>query len=442
MRRPASKRCSPRARSSARAQFAAEGVEAGKVKFLRYGKFRYQNQEHTTEVLVAGGKVTDERLAEIEAAFHETYEREYTYRLDAPVEMVGIHLVASAEVGKLTMRKREATGAKAEAALKGHRDVDYALEGIHSAAIYDGAKLEPGMSFAGPGDRRGFRQHHRRPPRQHGSRSTATATSTSIWRREETAMPKKVNDPITLEIIQNSLQATADEMFAVMKKTAMSSIIYEVLDMGTGITDARGALASSGAGIPAFIGVLDKAVKVIVKKFAKPGDIEPGDVFATNDPYYGGVTHLNDIIVAMPVFAGGAHHRLDRQHRAQFRRRRHGAGLADRRGDRDLPGGAAAAGHQDDLEGRDDPPGDGHHQGQFAHARRARRRRLGGDRLGAHRRQAAASSSPRNTASRPSRTPCRRSWISASRFRSPSSPSCPRARSSCRRSRMTAASSM
>jgi len=118
-------------------------------------------------------------------------------------------------------------------------------------------------------------------------------------------MQKKVNDPITLEIIQNSLQAAADEMFAVMKKTAMSSIIYEVLDMGTGITDAKGALASSGAGIPAFVGVLDKAVKVVVEKFDRPGDIEPGDVFTTNDPYYGGVTHLNDIIVMMPVFAGG-----------------------------------------------------------------------------------------------------------------------------------------
>ena len=113
------------------------------------------------------------------------------------------------------------------------------------------------------------------------------------------------NDPITLEIIQNSLQATADEMFAAMRKTAMSSIIYEVLDMGTGILDAEGRIASSGAGIPAFIGVLDKAVQVIVKKFAAPNGIEPGDVFATNDPYYGGVTHLNDIVVAMPVFAGG-----------------------------------------------------------------------------------------------------------------------------------------
>lgn len=112
------------------------------------------------------------------------------------------------------------------------------------------------------------------------------------------------HDPITLEIIQNSLQATADEMFAAMRKTAMSSIIYEVLDMGTGITDANGRLASSGAGIPGFIGVLDKSVKVLLQKFAKRGDIHPGDVFITNDPYYGGVTHLNDLVVCMPVFVG------------------------------------------------------------------------------------------------------------------------------------------
>lgn len=118
-------------------------------------------------------------------------------------------------------------------------------------------------------------------------------------------MSTAAHDPITLEIIQNSLQATADEMFAAMKKTAMSSIIYEVLDMGTGITDAKGQLASSGAGIPGFIGVLDKSVKVLLEKFSKSGDIEPGDVFITNDPYYGGVTHLNDLVVCMPVFAEG-----------------------------------------------------------------------------------------------------------------------------------------
>jgi N-methylhydantoinase B len=115
----------------------------------------------------------------------------------------------------------------------------------------------------------------------------------------------KQYDPITMEIIQSSLQAAADEMFAALRHTAMSAIIYEVLDMGTGITDKNGELAGSGAGIPAFVGVLDKTVKRILEKFNKPGDIESGDIFITNDPYNGGVTHLNDAILVMPVFSEG-----------------------------------------------------------------------------------------------------------------------------------------
>jgi N-methylhydantoinase B len=111
-------------------------------------------------------------------------------------------------------------------------------------------------------------------------------------------------DPITLEIVASSLQAVSDEMFAAMRRTAMSAIIYEVLDMGTGITDARGRLASSGAGIPAFVGVLDKAVQKVLE-LHDPATIRDGDVFATNDPFYGGVTHLNDVVLAMPVFADG-----------------------------------------------------------------------------------------------------------------------------------------
>jgi N-methylhydantoinase B/oxoprolinase/acetone carboxylase alpha subunit len=62
----------------------------------------------------------------------------------------------------------------------------------------------------------------------------------------------------------------------------MSSIIYEVLDMGTGILDDRGELACSGAGIPAFVGVLDKAVRVIIER-AK-GEVRPGDVFGHQRP--------------------------------------------------------------------------------------------------------------------------------------------------------------
>lgn len=110
-------------------------------------------------------------------------------------------------------------------------------------------------------------------------------------------------DPFTLSVVQSALDSAADEMFEVLRKTAMSPIIYEVLDVGTGITAASGALVSSGAGIPSFVGVLDKSVTAIV---AKEGErICDGDVFLTNDPNFGGVTHLNDVVVAEPVFFEG-----------------------------------------------------------------------------------------------------------------------------------------
>ena len=67
----------------------------------------------------------------------------------------------------------------------------------------------------------------------------------------------------------------------------------------------RGELVSSGAGIPGFIGVLDKAIKSILELHGAD-NLSEGDVFITNDPYFGGVTHLNDVVVAMPVFVGGA----------------------------------------------------------------------------------------------------------------------------------------
>ena len=138
-----------RAEAEARAQFASEGIDTGKVSFRRLGKFRYQNQEHTTEVEVSAA-LSEADLAALVEQFHTTYEREYTYRLGAPVQLVGIHLVASAEVGKLEMVAAPLTNAPAAQAAKGQRDVDYALEGRHRATIYDGDLLQPGMAFAGP----------------------------------------------------------------------------------------------------------------------------------------------------------------------------------------------------------------------------------------------------------------------------------------------------
>ncbi len=136
--------------SQAISQFKSEGIEKKNIKFTRYGNFRYKNQEHTTEVKLSDGKVSDEQISLIEDEFHKTYEHEYTYRLDMAVELVGIHVVAKTEVGKLTMKELPNQKTDESEARKGEREVDYALDGIHQAILYDGEMLMPGMKLIGP----------------------------------------------------------------------------------------------------------------------------------------------------------------------------------------------------------------------------------------------------------------------------------------------------
>ncbi len=104
-------------------------------------------------------------MDEIREHFQVNYEREYTYRLDAPVELVTYHLIAMAEVDKLEPHKLAAGDGKIEDAVKGHREVDYLEAGIHEATIYNGDCPGPRHAFCGSGhDRRG-RSHGRDPAR-------------------------------------------------------------------------------------------------------------------------------------------------------------------------------------------------------------------------------------------------------------------------------------
>jgi N-methylhydantoinase A len=132
--------------AAALAQFGAEGIAPEQATFRAHGNLRYTNQEHGVEIALPEGA----SVQEIEASFHEAYEREYTYRLDTSVEFVGGHLIAVAEVGKLEPARLPVTGRPLDAASKGTRTVDFATEGIHEADIYDGDALEPGAVFDGP----------------------------------------------------------------------------------------------------------------------------------------------------------------------------------------------------------------------------------------------------------------------------------------------------
>jgi N-methylhydantoinase A len=135
---------------SALGQFEAEGVARDQVRFVRFAKMRYENQEHAVEIPLPDGTIEAASIEPLAASFHASYEREYTYRLDAAIEVVGVHLVAIAEIGKLEPARVPATGRQLGDAKKGSRDVDYATEGHHRADVYDGELFEPGMTFDGP----------------------------------------------------------------------------------------------------------------------------------------------------------------------------------------------------------------------------------------------------------------------------------------------------
>jgi N-methylhydantoinase A len=136
--------------STAHTQFAGEGVAAGNVRLLRHGTMRYENQEHGVEVPLPDGPIDAAAMAVIRETFRADYEREYTYRLDAPIELVGVHLVAIAEVGKLAPAELPRTGRTLDRARKTRREVDFVAGGVHLADVFAGELLEPGASFAGP----------------------------------------------------------------------------------------------------------------------------------------------------------------------------------------------------------------------------------------------------------------------------------------------------
>ena len=139
-----------RTEARAIADFARENVPADKVTMTPFIRARYQNQEFAVEVKLPGDRPDAATMQQLIADFHDAYEREYTYRLDAGVEIIGIHLIAASEVGKLEIVALPTSGATVEGAIKGRREVDYATEGVHEAVIYDGTRLEPGMSLSGP----------------------------------------------------------------------------------------------------------------------------------------------------------------------------------------------------------------------------------------------------------------------------------------------------
>jgi N-methylhydantoinase B len=111
-------------------------------------------------------------------------------------------------------------------------------------------------------------------------------------------------DPVTLQVIKDSLTAIGQEMFQVMIRTSMSPIIYETTDFAVGLTDAHGELIAQGNGVAGFLATLDTAVQSALQHHPAH-TLKPGDAIITNTPYEGGGTHLSDVLIIVPIHHAG-----------------------------------------------------------------------------------------------------------------------------------------
>jgi len=113
-----------------------------------------------------------------------------------------------------------------------------------------------------------------------------------------------VIDPITLEVIRETLVSCVREMRVTLVRTAYSSILYEGEDFSCVLMDGEAQIVamSKGQDHPLHIVPIGWSMKAVRETFGD--DIHPGDMFLHNDPYTGG-THLNDVALIYPLFADG-----------------------------------------------------------------------------------------------------------------------------------------
>ena len=127
---------------------------------------------------------------------------------------------------------------------------------------------------------------------------------------------------IELQLIGAALRSIADEMGAVLVRSAFSANIKERRDCSTALFDPAGRVIAQAEHIPVHLGAMPDAVAAV-----RSLDPAPGDVFILNDPFAGG-THLPDITLVTRTRVGFA---VTRAHHADVGAREPGSLPADSR---------------------------------------------------------------------------------------------------------------
>ncbi|MET3871699.1 hydantoinase B/oxoprolinase family protein [Puniceicoccus vermicola] len=104
------------------------------------------------------------------------------------------------------------------------------------------------------------------------------------------------------ELFRNRFAAVVDSMGEMLRRTALSVNIRERLDFSCALLDGEGYLAVNAPHIPVHLGAMGHCVRSVSAAL----DWRSDDIAVTNHPGFGG-SHLPDVTVLAPVFAGSDH---------------------------------------------------------------------------------------------------------------------------------------
>ncbi len=113
--------------------------------------------------------------------------------------------------------------------------------------------------------------------------------------------------PVELQVIGSGLRAIAEEMGAVLVRSAFSANIKERRDCSTALFDEEGRMVTQAEHIPVHLGAMPEAVAAV-----REHDPARGEPWILNDPYAGG-THLPDLTIVTKTALGYA---VSRAHHA------------------------------------------------------------------------------------------------------------------------------
>jgi N-methylhydantoinase B len=106
--------------------------------------------------------------------------------------------------------------------------------------------------------------------------------------------------PVELQVIASGLRAIAEEMGAVLVRSAFSANIKERRDCSTALFDEAGRMVTQAEHIPVHLGAMPEAVAAVRER-----EPAPGEPWILNDPYTGG-THLPDLTIVTRTELGYA----------------------------------------------------------------------------------------------------------------------------------------